>query len=654
MTSFASVWGRVGVGAAVAALGGASFLFACAEKTDLEEDAIGSGLTKGTVGAVNGDADYCNNLKNLCVAGEGDCDANSQCTGGAVCAADNGPNFGMPVGYDVCVLPHCQNKVRDADETFIDCGGVDCGSNCAWKCTSLPANGTATHCSADCPCPNFEGDCDSDAECAVGLKCVSDVGPAYGWDAATDVCEYAHCRNRVLDGDETGLDCGGSCLPCGSSLADSVRLGGAGADLGQGIAVRRGTGEYVVASRFYGSASYGGSTFTAVGQSDIVVAKYSFAGAHLWSKAFGSVHGDGDLGVAVAVGPSGQVAVVGNYGDAMTVSPGVTLNSISGSYDGFIVVYDTNGNYLWSRSVGGSDLDKLLTVTFDADGSVAVGGAFKGTADYGEGPMTSAGDYDAVIAKFSSTGTPVFSVRWGGTGLDAVTGLVKSTDNYYRATGVFRGVASFGTTSLTSAGLTDFFVTKVNPTNGATIWLKQFGGTSNDKANAIAVGGTAATANEVLVAGAFGGTVDFGAGAVSSAGEFDAFVMNLKADGTLKWVKTGGGTASEEALAVASTTTTGEVVVAGHVSGTSSNLLSASYSSAGGTDLYFARYLPSDGTLVAGSGYGSVNGDKVMALAATANDAVMATGFLGGNATLGTAGLVVSGTYDAFVTKVFR
>ena len=49
-------------------------------------------------------------------------------------------------------------------------------------------DGHAKYCSWSFPCDIGEGDCDSDLECAVG-HCASNVGAAYGWSAATDVCE---------------------------------------------------------------------------------------------------------------------------------------------------------------------------------------------------------------------------------------------------------------------------------------------------------------------------------------------------------------------------------------------------------------------------------------------------------------------------------
>src|SRR6185503_12036568 len=92
---------------------------------------IEQGIAKGNPGAVNGMGDYCDNPAALCAAGEGDCDASTQCAAPNICGRDNGPKFGFIVGSDVCIPSHCQNKIKDTalGETQIDCGGP-CGSTC--------------------------------------------------------------------------------------------------------------------------------------------------------------------------------------------------------------------------------------------------------------------------------------------------------------------------------------------------------------------------------------------------------------------------------------------------------------------------------------------------------------------------------------------
>jgi hypothetical protein len=82
-------------------------------------------------------------------------------------------------------------------------------------------NGSIDYCNDPAsPCSSGEGDCDSNAQCApgVGLICVPNNGPRFGFASSWDVCAAVHCANNVLDGDETGIDCGGSCGTCSGCL----------------------------------------------------------------------------------------------------------------------------------------------------------------------------------------------------------------------------------------------------------------------------------------------------------------------------------------------------------------------------------------------------------------------------------------------------
>jgi Tol biopolymer transport system component len=161
------------------------FLFACSapERTDTEV-ATAHGLRKDR-GGVNGDFDYCTGTLS-CNSGEGDCDSNAQCTAGLglVCGTDNGPNFMMPADWDVCVPAHCTNNISDADE---DIARADCGGSCG-ACTCPGVPGSAGYCSPSCPCGQGAGDCDSHADCAAGLICGVNNGPAFGLPAGFEVC----------------------------------------------------------------------------------------------------------------------------------------------------------------------------------------------------------------------------------------------------------------------------------------------------------------------------------------------------------------------------------------------------------------------------------------------------------------------------------
>lgn len=185
------------------------------EPEHLEYGRTGSGITKGSPGASNGDLDYCNDPANTCDDGEGDCDGTFQCTAPLVCGRDNGPKLGFPQGFDICVPQSCTNGVQDPDEDGVDCGAASsCGA-----CDNPFPNGHPFYCTSTFPCIGGEGDCDRDSDCMTGTFCASDNGSDFGFAPSIDVCIDTTCTNGVVDNGEAIADCGGSstCGYCPSS-----------------------------------------------------------------------------------------------------------------------------------------------------------------------------------------------------------------------------------------------------------------------------------------------------------------------------------------------------------------------------------------------------------------------------------------------------
>src|SRR5437879_1111843 len=96
-------------------------------------------------------------------------------------------------------------------------------------------------------------------------------------------------------------------------------------DSGSALALD-GSGNIILAGYFKGSASFGGSTLSSVGGATMVLAKYNNAGAHQWSYSFG---GTGDVTPqAVGADSSGNIFVAGyfdgsvNLGGTTFTAPG--------------------------------------------------------------------------------------------------------------------------------------------------------------------------------------------------------------------------------------------------------------------------------------------------------------------------------------------
>jgi hypothetical protein len=94
----------------------------------------------------------------------------------------------------------------------------------------------------------------------------------------------------------------------------------------------------------------------------------------------------------------------------------------------------------------------------------------------------------------------------------------------------------------------------------------------------------------VLVAGRFEGTIDFGGGPLASLGVGDVFVAKLDTDGGHLWSKRFGN-ASDEAAAGVATDSAGNVLVAGHFDG-AIDFGGGPLNNAGGGDVFVVKLAP--------------------------------------------------------------
>jgi hypothetical protein len=133
-----------------------------------------------------------------------------------------------------------------------------------------------------------------------------------------------------------------------------------------------------------------------LGGYDIFLAKYNAAGAHQWSHRYGD--NINDYSQSIAVDFAGDVYANGYYEGSVDFGGG-ELTSFGG-FDVYLAKYDTGGNHVWSRH-GGGPLDELgASVAVDQFG-VVITGYFNANANFGGAKLTSAGGFDAYLAKYS-------------------------------------------------------------------------------------------------------------------------------------------------------------------------------------------------------------------------------------------------------------
>jgi len=237
----------------------------------------------------------------------------------------------------------------------------------------------------------------------------------------------------------------------------AVKAGGASYDFGKGIAVDS-AGNACLTGNFYDTASFGSYTISSAGCDDVFTAKLDSAGNWLWAACAGGT--SFDRGQNIAIDSAGNIWLTGSIGGG-TASFGAANLTSNGSIDIFICKLDSAGNFLWAANAGGANADYGYGITIDSAGNAWLTGLFKETATFGTQVLTSGGDFDIFICKLDATGQFIWVTNTGGTSADHGYGIITDGAGNAWVTGYYEETASFGSHTLTSAGLEDIFVAKL-------------------------------------------------------------------------------------------------------------------------------------------------------------------------------------------------
>jgi len=310
-------------------------------------------------------------------------------------------------------------------------------------------------------------------------------------------------------------------------VAWTHQFGSTGPDITAGIAVTD-DGTSLAAGYTMGVVEAGAS----VGGFDVFVQAIGPGGEPSWARQLGS--GDDDFAEAIAVGPEGRIAVVGQ-------TDGDLAGPSSGETDGFLVVLDAQGVTLWERTLGTPVDDVASGVAFASDGSLVVAGWTGGDL---AGP--SAGGEDAFLVAFDADGAQRWGRQFGTPEDDRLRDVAVGDGGDIAVAGQTRGSLDG-----VSGGGWDAFVRR-HDAEGAPVGTSQFGGELDDYAYAVAFAPD-------------GGLVTAGAG---PSGEDDrgaepAFVRSFDATGSERWSYAFGPTRRDMRYGLAVAADGGAFVVGG-------------------------------------------------------------------------------------------
>jgi hypothetical protein len=223
---------------------------------------------------------------------------------------------------------------------------------------------------------------------------------------------------------------------------------------------------------------------------------------------------------------------------------GLKYNNDASLTDGIVVKFDSTGNVVWKKSIGGSQTDSVNDVRQTTVGYIAVGSDASQDGDFSGVHYGTANITDGFILKLDENGNTAGPKVFGGSKEDSLNSLLVLSDGSY----VVAGYSASSDYDLagkdpTKYAASDGIAAKFTASDELS-WLKLVGGTKNDAFNSIKA---AADGNYLLAGYSQSNDNDFNYLHIGKVAKRDAIAVKLSSDGSrIVWKKDFGGTADDE------------------------------------------------------------------------------------------------------------
>jgi Secretion system C-terminal sorting domain/Beta-propeller repeat len=231
-------------------------------------------------------------------------------------------------------------------------------------------------------------------------------------------------------------------------------------------------GNFYATGYFYSSQiAFGTSVLTNAASNntcDIFIVKYNSAGTVLWAQKEGGTRND--LGISLLADNNGHVYLAGYYASLSITFGATTLTNTSDLPDIFLAKYNsTGGPALWTKTAIGQNFDSITKILYDTDGNIYTLGMFGGDGS-GEPSITfpglptisSAGQSDILVTKYSPEGNAIWVKTAGSTERDGVTSAAIDNQNNMYVTGTFNSPSvTFDDQVIQQTGGQDIFIAKI-------------------------------------------------------------------------------------------------------------------------------------------------------------------------------------------------
>lgn len=305
--------------------------------------------------------------------------------------------------------------------------------------------------------------------------------------------------------------------------------------------------------------------------------------------------------------------------------------------------------FLQAWSAGGAGLDQGKSVAVDDNGNILVIGDFTGSAVFGDSALSGKAGQNIFFTKYDASGRALWARVAGGDLQDLSAGIATDNNGNVMIAGTFRRVPPLTQNATTSAEDLDILLAQYDAA-GQRLWSKPLGGSYDDVAHAVA----ADHLGNIYLTGAFSESASFDSltlptGALSSAGGKDLFLAKYNSSGKLLWARSAGGVGDDAGLSIVADND-GEVYIAGYFNARASfeGRFVATRSASDTVDLFIAKY-DFSGALQWVKSAGGEGFDAGTALAVDGDNNLYMTGVCTANAVFETSPVISYGAQDVFI-----
>ncbi|HUQ07178.1 MAG TPA: hypothetical protein VM261_32025 [Kofleriaceae bacterium] len=213
--------------------------------------------------------------------------------------------------------------------------------------------------------------------------------------------------------------------PAGDVIWHRV-FGGTADVIPAGLAVRASTGDIVLGGTYRASVDLGGPSPLMLPSGDTkdhFVAQFGADGSWTWQRPIRVSDNDDMEFVAIAMHPSGDALVVGDFHTSVDLGDGPLVSADGEVYVARLAA--SGSSIVWKKKIGSAGgYAHATSLAVAASGTVVVGGYFAGPCSIGGTVMNPGGIYDGFLGGYDGdTGNFAWQRQLGGSSEDRVTAL---------------------------------------------------------------------------------------------------------------------------------------------------------------------------------------------------------------------------------------